>query len=195
MPAHHRMYHVCELVEAESEAVVGHIVLQDFLVVFLPDGQPGVLLILAGVHSVVLHLPALPFVLQNGAPAGQRTDQDQQETIAHNFLLLELNEKQVMFAFMQFPPCCTACTIASPSFCARRCRGGANRVTHALKSGVTRTNSRSLYINNGSVGVAAADRSPHGLSLCRGRVHRRATLPLVRMARRAGAATHPHQDE
>lgn len=70
-------HHICKLVEAESEAVVGHVVLQDLLVVLPPYCQSGILLPWTRVHLVVSLLPSLPLLrmLGNGQAAiSQRGD-------------------------------------------------------------------------------------------------------------------------
>lgn len=75
--AANKAHHICKLVEAESEAVVGHVVLQDLLVVLPPYCQPGILLTWTRVHLVVSLLPSLPLLrmLGNGqAAASQRGD-------------------------------------------------------------------------------------------------------------------------
>ena len=60
-----RAHHICKLVEAECEAVIGHVVLHDLLIVVSPYGQPGVLFICAGVDLIVLLLPSLPLHLHH----------------------------------------------------------------------------------------------------------------------------------
>ena len=62
-----RLYQICEFIDGQRVAVIGAVVLQNLLVVIVPDEAARTLLLLVAVRLTVKGLPRVPFLIETCA--------------------------------------------------------------------------------------------------------------------------------